>query len=102
MYDHAVRISARTGDRLDELVIELGAMLRPVRALLRLEIPHTAPHAMARLHSVGQILESDYRGKHARFIAQVPPHLTHEFQPYLVNGSEKNVSSPRIAARRDE
>jgi hypothetical protein len=55
-----------------------------VRALLRLSIPHADAAVIARLHAMGQVLESDYSGETARFFAQIPPHLVHEFRQYEV------------------
>lgn len=96
LYSNAVCVSARTRVGLDDLMAELGAMLRPVRAMVRLAIPHTEAQVMARLHSVGQVLESDYSGDKALFLAQVPPHLAHEFKPYEV---EEEVPKPKTRRR---
>ncbi len=98
LFSNAVCVSARTGTGLTELQAELGLMLRPVRALLRLEIPHSEAQRIARLHAVGQVLESDYRGRNARFLAQIPPHLAHEFQAYLM--PEPEATGPASARSR--
>jgi GTP-binding protein HflX len=76
----AVFVSARTGAGLPELLGELGRQLRPVREQLELVIPHHEAAAIARLHALGQVLESDYEHVGgARFKALVPPHARHEF-----------------------
>ena len=82
-HEKAVTVSARTGRGLDELMSELGVMLKPVRIFLELEIPHEASEVMARLHAVAQVVERDYTGDKARFTARIPPHLHAEFSPYI-------------------
>jgi len=79
----AVGVSARTGEGIPELLCELGAMLRPVREFIELQIPHEASAVMARLHAVGQVVERDYSGQVARFKARIPPHLRDEFALYI-------------------
>lgn len=79
----SVAVSARTGAGFPELMAELGAMLKPVREVLELEVPLTEPQVMARLHAVGEVVERDYTGPKARFRACVPPHYRSEFAPYL-------------------
>ena len=80
----AVGISAKTGEGVAELMVELGAMLRPVREFLDLSIPHEASSIIAKLHAVAQVVERDYSGETARFKARIPPHLRSEFSCYVV------------------
>jgi GTP-binding protein HflX len=83
-FPHAVFVSAKTGKGIADLLAELGSQLRPARLPLQLVIPHSAPAAIARLHAVGQVLESDYDGAGgARFKALIPPHLRHEFERFV-------------------
>ena len=82
-FPNAVGISARTGEGMEPLMAELGTMLRPVRELVDLLIPHENAAAIARLHSVAQVVERDYSGEQARFRARIPPHLRDEFSPYI-------------------
>jgi GTP-binding protein HflX len=89
----AVGISAKTGEGVAELMVELGVMLRPVREFLDLSIPHEASAVVARLHAVAQVVERDYSGDNARFKARIPPHLRSEFAAYVVpepNGNGAN------------
>jgi GTP-binding protein HflX len=90
----AVGVSAKTGDGVSELMIELGAMLRPVREFVDLSIPHEASAVMARLHNVAQIVERDYNGDTARFKARVPPHLRAEFASYIVAEPNGHAGGP--------
>jgi GTP-binding protein HflX len=82
----AVPISATTGEGLPALLAELGSALRPAREFVELEVPHEASAVIARLHSVGQVLERDYRGRRAHFKARIPPHLHPEFAAFIVRG----------------
>jgi GTP-binding protein HflX len=83
-YPNGVAISAETGEGVPALLAELGSQLRPVRELLELRVPHENAAAIARLHEVGQVVESRYTGKTARFKARVPPHFHHEFAKFVV------------------
>ncbi len=83
-YPHAVCLSARTGEGVEPLLAELGTQLRPVRDFLDLRVPQEQAAVIARLHAIGQIVQSRYTGKHARFKVRIPPHLREEFAPFLV------------------
>jgi GTP-binding protein HflX len=88
----SVFISAKTGAGLSELMSELGSRLRPVREMVELAIPHTESAAIARLHAVGQILETDYgEGDEASFKALVPPHLAHEFSRFATKRGSREA-----------
>ncbi|HTI69064.1 MAG TPA: GTPase HflX [Candidatus Limnocylindria bacterium] len=82
-FPKAVAVSAKTGQGFEALFSELGAMLRPIRDFLDLAVPHEEQKLIARLHSVGQILEQDYTGEVARFRAKIPPYARHEFEAYI-------------------
>lgn len=94
-FPNAVGISARMGTGLQELMAELGVMLRPVRELVRLAIPHDQAPLIARLHAVAQVLETDYKGASAKFLAQVPPHIVHEFKAFIVEEATKPAKKKR-------
>ncbi|MBN2506077.1 MAG: GTPase HflX [Verrucomicrobia bacterium] len=84
-YPHAVGISARNGAGLDALRAELGTLLRPIREFVELRVPHEAAGVIARLHTVGQVVEHDYTGSVARLKVRIPPHLCGEFAPFMRN-----------------
>jgi GTPase len=86
----AVGISAKTGEGISELLAELGALLRPVRELIDLSVPHDRAAVIARLHEVGQVVERNYQGKTARFKARIPPNTRREFEAFIVNGNGKH------------
>ncbi len=81
----AVGISARTQLGFPAFMAELGAMLRPIRDFVALEIPHERPELIARLHSVGQVVERDFSGEKARFRVRLPVHLRHEFHRFRID-----------------
>jgi GTPase len=83
-HPNAVAVSAREATGLAELLAELGKLLRPLRELVELEVPHEASAVIARLHAVAQVVERDYDGKLARFKAHLPPYLRAEFADYIV------------------
>ena len=83
-YPHAVSISAKTGEGIEPLLAELGTQLRPIRDFLDLRVPQEKAAVIARLHAVGQIVESRYSGKNARFKVRIPPHLHAEFAAFVV------------------
>ena len=83
-HPHAVAISATTGEGIPSLLAEIGVQLRPKREFLELRVPHGQSAVIARLHKVGQVIESSYRGPKARFKVRIPPHHHDEFAPFIV------------------
>jgi GTP-binding protein HflX len=88
-YPHAVAISAKTGEGIPLLLAELGTQLRPKREFLELRVPHDQSAVIARLHAVGQVVQSSYRGATAKFKARIPPHYLEEFAPFIVREAQK-------------
>ena len=85
-YPNSVSISAKTGEGIVPLLAELGTQLRPIREFLDLRVPQEKAAVIARIHAVGQIVESRYSGKNARFKVRIPPHLVEEFASFVVAG----------------
>lgn len=83
-YPHAVCISAISGEGIAPLLAEIGTQLRPTREFIDLLVPQEKASVIARIHAVGQIVESRYTGKNARFKVRIPPHLLEEFSSFLV------------------
>jgi GTP-binding protein HflX len=81
---HAVAVSATTGEGIPSLLAEVGSQLRPAREFLELRVPHEQAAVIARLHRVGQVIESSYRGTKARFKVRIPPQHHDEFAPFIV------------------
>ena len=86
-YPNSVAVSAATCEGFPSLSAELGIQLRPSREFVELNVPHSEPAVIARLHAVGQVVERDYNGESARFKARIPPHLRAEFAPFIVQNS---------------
>lgn len=87
-FDYSVAVSAKKKDGLDELMYELGIMLRPIRSYLQLAIPQGDGQAIARIRAVGQIDEEYYEGDRVHLKARIPAHLREEFGKYI----EKDLS----------
>ena len=81
-YDHAVAVSARTGEGMEELMAELGTMLRPIRQCLHLRIPAANGAAQARVRALGQIDEEQYEGEWVHLYARIPAHAQAEFEAF--------------------
>jgi GTP-binding protein HflX len=86
-HPNAVGISAMSGVGITELLAELGVQLRPVRELVELKIPHEESAVIARLHKLGQVIESRYLSKVGKFTARIPPHHHAEFAEFIVGES---------------
>ena len=82
-HPHAVAISARKQEGLDELMAELATMLRPIRAHLTLTIPQSEGQALARIRAIGQVDEEHYESNQVHLKARIPPHLRQEFAKYI-------------------
>ncbi len=83
-HPHAVAMSATTGEGILSLLAEISTQLRPKREFLELRVPHEQSAVIARLHQVGQVIESSYRGPKARFKVRIPPQHHDEFAPFIV------------------
>ena len=83
-FSNAVSISAKTGEGIAPLLAELGTQLRPIRECMELRVPQEQAAVIARIHAIGQIVESRYTGKNARFKVRIPPHLVEEFSAFVV------------------
>lgn len=90
-FEHSVVVSAKKKEGFDQLMSELGIMLRPIRCYLQLAIPQRAGQVIARLRAVGQIDEESYEGDLVRLKARIPPHFRGEFERYI----EKDLRGPR-------
>ncbi len=78
-YPHAVSVSAKTGEGLDELQAELGMMLRPIRPCLELQVPASDGATLARIRALGQVDEERYEGDTVHLKARIPDHARAEF-----------------------
>ncbi len=81
----AVAVSARSGEGLEALMAELGALLRPIRSFMDLQIPQSEGRVLARLRSVGQVIEETYDGQNVMLKARVPSHCRSQFERYALD-----------------
>ncbi len=78
----SVAISARTGERVSELVQTLQDALAQWRLRSRFRIPASASALVAEIHRVGHVLELHYEGDEVLIVAHVPPHLAQKLSRY--------------------
>jgi len=90
-YPQGVAISATAGEGVPSLLAEIGSQLRPKREFLILHVPHEQAAVIARLHAVGHVVESSYRGRKARFKARIPPHYHDEFAPFILREAQRTA-----------
>ena len=84
-HTHAVAISARTSEGLQELQSELSTMVRPIRQCIHLKIRAGEGAAIARIKAVGQIEEEHYEEEWLHIQARIPQHHQAEFGGYIIN-----------------
>ena len=84
-HTHAVAISARTGEGLEELQSELSTMLRPIRQCMHLKIRAGEGAAIARIKAVGQVDEEHCEEEWIHIQARIPQHHQAEFARYIIN-----------------
>jgi GTPase len=78
----SVAISARTGERVGELVQALQDALAQWRLRSRFRIPASESALVAEIHRVGHVLELCYEDDHVLIVAHVPPHLEAKLARY--------------------
>ena len=78
----SVAISARTGERVGELVQALQDALAQWRLRSRFRIPASESALVAEIHRVGHVLELRYEDDHVLIVAHVPPHLEAKLARY--------------------
>ncbi|HPV39510.1 MAG TPA: GTPase HflX, partial [Candidatus Hydrogenedentes bacterium] len=59
-FGHGVRVSARTGQGIEELLRAIDANLTPQRSRVRLRIPQHKGGVVARIHDCGRVIQQDY------------------------------------------
>jgi GTP-binding protein HflX len=78
----SVAISARTGERVGELVQALQDALAQWRLRSRFRIPASESALVAEIHRVGHVLELRYDDDHVLIVAHVPPQLEAKLARY--------------------
>jgi GTP-binding protein HflX len=80
----SVAISARTGERVNELVQALEHALSSWRLRSRFRIPASESALIAEIHRVGHVLELRYEASDALIVAHVPADLAQKLEHYVV------------------
>jgi GTP-binding protein HflX len=81
-YPNAVAVSAKCRTGFPTLTSELAIMLRPIREVVELRIPHKDSANIARVHAIAQVIEQHYEGGWVRIKARIPPFALPEFARY--------------------
>jgi GTPase len=84
---HAVFVSAKTGEGIDELRDRIAEVLPNPEIELSLVIPFDRGDLVALLHERGRIITTDYDENGTRIHAFVAPQFTGPFEPFVVVGA---------------
>jgi GTP-binding protein HflX len=76
---HVVRVSALTGEGLEELKNKLGVVLAELWLQVDLHVPYSMGELLARVRERGQVT-FDYNDEDVRVVGRVPPSLAGELQ----------------------
>jgi len=82
-YPGSVAISARTGEGLDGLLLEVERRLREGRRIVTVEIPVDQGRLIALLRREGKVLEEELDGERLRFQAVLPEAEVGRFREYI-------------------
>lgn len=79
----ALFVSARSGDGLDELRAEIEVRLPRPAVEVRVLIPYARHDLVDRIHTAGELLDTEHTGEGSRVHARVHADLAGELAPYL-------------------
>ncbi len=83
-FGHGVRVSARTGQGIEELLRAVDANLTPQRSRVRLRIPQHKGSVVARVHKCGRVIQQDYEDNVVVLEAEVDAPLRRQLADYIV------------------
>ncbi len=78
----AVFVSARTGEGIDELLARIAELIPQPEIELTLLVPYDRGDVIAKLHSVGRVVTTDYRETGTLVTALVHPQSAPGFAPF--------------------
>ncbi|MEV7396744.1 GTPase HflX [Aeromicrobium sp. NPDC092404] len=81
---HAVVVSARTGEGIDELLSAIEADLPQPATLVDVMLPYARGDLLNQIHTQGEIETLDHESEGTHVIARVHGHLASELEPYAV------------------
>ncbi|HNV21072.1 MAG TPA: GTPase HflX [Candidatus Hydrogenedentes bacterium] len=83
-FGHGVRVSARTGQGIEELLRAIDVNLTPQRSRVRLRIPQHKGGVVARIHDCGRVIQQDYEDNVVVLEAEVDAALRRQIADYIV------------------
>lgn len=83
-FGKGVRVSARTGAGMEELLHAIDAKLSPQRSRVRLRIPQDKGGVVARIHDSGKVLRQEYEDNIVVLDAEIDPVLRRQVAEYIV------------------
>jgi GTP-binding protein HflX len=86
--DHAVPISARGGENLDELLQEIANRLKTSRVNVTLSIPHDRARTIAQVYRSGYVTARSIDNGRVVLKAQIPKLLAGELTPYVLESED--------------
>jgi len=81
-FPHAVFVSARTGEGVDELQTRLSAVLDVDMCMVKLRIPHERADLVASLHADGAVTACRYDDEDVQIDATIPSRLAQRYVEY--------------------
>jgi GTP-binding protein HflX len=81
---HAVVVSAKTGEGIDELLSAIEADLPQPATRVDVMLPYARGDLLNQIHTQGDIESLDHEGEGTHVVARVHGHLAAELQPYAV------------------
>jgi GTP-binding protein HflX len=79
---HAVFVSARTGEGVDELIARIAEVLPHPEVEVTLLVPYDRGDLISRLHVRGSVLSTEYEEEGTRVVARVHPDQLGELQAF--------------------
>ncbi|MFO7974939.1 MAG: GTPase HflX [Candidatus Hydrogenedentota bacterium] len=83
-FGKGVRVSARTGEGVDELLRAIDAKLTPQLCRVQLRIPQHKGGVVARIHDAGRVLRQEYEDNMVVLEAEIDPVLRSQMAEYIV------------------
>jgi GTP-binding protein HflX len=81
---HAVVVSARTGEGMDELLSAIEADLPQPASRIEVLLPYARGDLLNQIHTAGEIETLEHEGEGTRVVARVNGDLAAELEPYAV------------------
>jgi GTPase len=95
---HAVAISAHTGEGIEQLLHEIEHQVRSWRLRVKLVIPNHETALLAELHRVGRVLDTSYVEDSVHITAHIPPQLQGRVKNYMVDDDDDSTHSRNAPA----